>query len=158
MTPRARAQNVADPVFRASVSAYGRWELPYAWYGYATLIWGGISNYDNAAWLDAVTGEVLFTDWSNSLWGRLEVLQRTAAELRITPLPADPNGPEWVGALTLGYTRKAVSVGPFDFSVGASGTLNFMPDVFLGAYGGRPILSGKLFVEARAIKMWDVRR
>ena len=49
-------------------------------------------------------------------------------------------------------------MGPVDFSVGASGTLNFMTDVFLGAYGGRPILSGKLFVEARAIKMWDVRR
>jgi hypothetical protein len=51
-----------------------------------------------------------------------------------------------------------VSLGPLDFSVGASGTLNFLTDPFLNAYGGRPIVSGKLFVEARVIKMWDVRR
>jgi len=147
-----------EPVFRASVSAYGRWNLPLAWRAYATLIWGGISNYDDSPWLDAITGEVLFTDWDNALWGRLEMVQRTPAELRVTPLPADPNTPDWVGGLTAGYTRRAVSLGPLDFSVGASGTLNFLTDPFLSAYGGRPILSGKLFVEARVIKMWDVRR
>jgi len=146
------------PVFRASVSAYGRWDLPRGWRAYSTLIWGGISNYDDAVWLDSITGEVLFTDWDNALWGRLEVLQRTPAELRVTPLPANPNEPDWVGALTAGYTRRAVSLGPLDFSVGASGTLNFLTDPFLNAYGGRPIVSGKLFVEARVIKMWDVRR
>jgi hypothetical protein len=146
------------PVVRASVSAYGRWDLPLGWRAYTTLIWGGISNYDGAPWLDAITGEVLFSDGSNLLWGRLEVLQRTPAELRVMPLPANPNDPDWVGALTLGYTRQVVSVGPVDFRVGASGSLGFMTDVFLNAYGERPILSGKLFVEARAIKMWDVRR
>ncbi len=146
------------PVFRASVSAYARWNLPLDWRAQATLIWGGISNYDSTPWLDAITGEVLFTDWDNALWGRLEVLQRTPAELMVSPLPENPNAPDWVGAVTLGYTRRAVSLGPLDFSVGASGTLNFMTDTFLNAYGGRPILSGKLFVEARVIKMWDVRR
>jgi hypothetical protein len=147
-----------DLVFRASVSAYARWDLPHDWRAHATLIWGGISNYDGASWLDSITGEVLFTDWSNALWGRLEIVQRTPAELRVSPLPAQPNDPDWVGALTAGYTRKIVSVGPFDFSAGASGTLNFMTDTFLNAYGGRPIVSGKLFVEARVIKMFVVRR
>ena len=148
----------SQPAFRASLSAYGRWDLPYDWRAQATLIWGGISNYDGAAWLDSMTGEVLFTDWDNALWGRLEVLQRTPAELEVSPLPADPNAPDWVGALTAGYTRRIVSVGPVDFSAGASGTLNFMTDTFLNAYGGRPIVSGKLFVEARVIKMFVVRR
>jgi hypothetical protein len=147
-----------DPVLRASVSAYARWELPHDWRAHATLIWGGISHYDGATWLDSITGEVLFTDWDNALWGRLEILERTPAELRVTPLPATPDDPSWVGALTAGYTRKVVSVGPVDFSAGASGTLNFMTDPFLNAYGGRPILSGKLFVEARVIKMLTVRR
>jgi hypothetical protein len=146
------------PVVRASLSAYARWDLPLGWRAHATLLWGGISNYDHAPWLDSITGEVLFTDWDNALWGRLEILQRTPAELRVMPLLADANAPDWVGALTAGYTRRAVSLGPVDFSVGASGTLNFLSDPCLSAYGGRPILSGKLFVEARVIKMWDVRR
>jgi hypothetical protein len=152
------SSTMADPVMRASLSAYARWNLPLDWRAHVTLIWGGVSNYDATPWLDAITGEVLFTDWDNALWGRLEILQRTPAELRVNPLPMDPNAPDWVGALTLGYTRRAVSLGPLDFSVGASGTLNFVTDTFLNAYGGRPILSGKLFVEARVIKMWDVRR
>jgi len=147
-----------DPVVRASGWAYARWDLPRGWRAHSTLIWGGISNYDGASWLDSITGEVLFTDWDNALWGRLEILQRTPAELRVVPLPADPNAPDWVGAVTAGYTRRAVTLGPVDFSVGASGTLNFLTDPFLNAYGGRPIVSGKLFVEARVIKMWDVRR
>jgi hypothetical protein len=147
-----------EPVVRASLSAYARWNLPLDWRAHATLIWGGISNYDGASWLDSITGEVLFTDWSNALWGRLEILQRTPAELRVMPLPANPNAPDWVGALTAGYTRKIVALGPVDFSVGASGTLNFMTDTFLNAYGGRPIVSGKLFVEARVIKMFVVQR
>jgi hypothetical protein len=33
-----------------------------------------------------------------------------------------------------------------------------MTDTFLNAYGGRPIVSGKLFVEARVIKMFVVQR
>ena len=147
-----------EPVVRASVSAYARWNLPLDWRAHATLIWGGISNYDDATWLDSITGEVLFTDWANALWGRLEILQRTPAELRVMPVPANPNAPDWVGAVTAGYTRKIVALGPVDFSVGASGTLNFMTDTFLNAYGGRPIVSGKLFVEARLIKMFVVQR
>jgi hypothetical protein len=140
------------PVFRASVSGYARWDLPRGWRAHATFIWGGISNYDDVTWLDAFTGEVLFTDWDNFLWGRMEVVQRTPAELEVPS--ATPNQPDWVGATTLGYTRKIVSLGPIDFHVGASGTLNFMTDTFLAAYGGRPILSGKLFVEARGMKMF----
>ncbi|HWE31396.1 MAG TPA: hypothetical protein VHB97_25500, partial [Polyangia bacterium] len=82
------------PVVRASLSAYARWDLPHDFRAHATLIWGGISNYDGASWLDSITGEVLFTDWDNALWGRLEVLQRTPAELNVSPLPANANAPD----------------------------------------------------------------
>ncbi|MDB4966470.1 MAG: hypothetical protein JWN44_2159 [Myxococcales bacterium] len=147
-----------DPVVRASASAYARWDLPLGWRAHATLIWGGISNYDSAPWLDSITGEVLFTDWSNRLWGRIEAVQRTPAELRVPNVaPARANDPDWVGAATLGYTRKIVALGPADFWIGGSGTLNFLTDTFLPAYGGNPILSGKLFVEARMMQMFDWR-
>lgn len=152
-------EGVANPgvVIRASVSGYGRWDLPHGWRAHGTFIWGGISNYDSTAWLDSFTTEALFTDFDNFLWGRIEVVQRTAAELNVPTTPAEANTPDWVGATTLGYTRKIVSLGPLDFRVGASGTLNWMTDRFLPAYGGRPILSGKLFVEARLIQMFGYR-
>lgn len=38
------------------------------------------------------------------IWGRLEVLQRTAAELEISSVAGQNNG-AWVEALTLGYTH-----------------------------------------------------
>lgn len=139
-------------VVRASASAYARWDLPAGWRGHAALIWGGISNYDGVPWLDSITTELLFTDFDNFLWGRIEAVQRTPAELVVPSL--NKLRPDWVGATTLGYTRKIVSLGPLDFHVGASGTLDFMTDTFAGAYGGNVIVSGKLFVEARLMKMF----
>lgn len=143
---------------RASLSAYGRWSLPRGWRAHAALIGGGIVNYDGVDFLASITTEVLFTDWDNRLWGRIEALQRTPLELAVATAPPQlASSPDWVGAITLGYTRKIVSLGPLDFDVGAAGTLNFMTDVFLPAYGGRPILSGKLFLAARLMQMWSSR-
>jgi hypothetical protein len=149
------APDHTGPVARVSASGYGRWDLPRGWRAHGTVIWGGIANYDGVGFLNSLTTEVLFTDWNNAIWGRIEALQRTPLELGVMTTPQLANLPDWVGAVTLGYTRKIVSLGPFDFDVGASGTLNFMTDIFLPAYGGRPILSGKLFVEARLIQMWN---
>jgi hypothetical protein len=151
------APDHTGPVARASLSGYGRWNLPHGWRAHGTVIWGGIVNYDGVTFLNSITTEVLFTDWSNRLWGRIEALQRTPLELAVPATAQLQNTPDWVGAVTLGYTRKIVSLGPVDFDVGASGSLNFMTDVFLAAYGGRPILSGKVFIGARLMQMWNAR-
>jgi hypothetical protein len=73
-------------------------------------------------------------------------------------MAARPDDGRWVGALTAGYTHRLSSVWAFDFSVGASLTASFVPDVFAAAYGGNSVFSGKLFVEARLMKMFSAGR
>ncbi|MFI5289954.1 MAG: hypothetical protein ACHQ17_09910, partial [Polyangia bacterium] len=139
---------------RLSASAYLHHDLPHNWRAHATAIWGGITGFDHASFLESVTLEALFLDDSNALWSRLEVLQRTPGELEIAS--TSPNGGEWVGALTVGYTRRIISLWGFDFSVGASGTLDFLPSDFATAYGGQVAAIGRVFLGARLMKMWTV--
>jgi hypothetical protein len=142
---------------RVSASGYTQWNLPLGWRAHGTLIWGGITNYDHANFLSSITGEWLFLDEANALWGRVEVLERTPAELAITP-SVSPNNGLWVGALTAGYTRRLASLWAFDVSIGGSATLSFLPNAFAGTYGGNSVMSGKLFLEARLMKMFAIWR
>jgi hypothetical protein len=137
---------------RFSVSAYTVHDLPRAWRVHSTAVWGAVTDYDHTPLLQSILGEVLFSDGDNSPWSRLEVLQRTASELGIASLV--PDEARWCGALTLGYTRKVVDIGPIDFSLGGSATVTFLPSDFVPAYGSSAVLSGKLFIQARGMKMW----
>jgi hypothetical protein len=132
---------------RMSASGYTQWDLPRRWRAEGALIWGGITKYDRATFLDSITGEWLFHDDSNQIWGRAEALERTPGELNV-PSAARDTG-KWVGALTVGYTHRLASLWAFDFSVGGS---------FAAAYGGNSIFSGKLFLEARLMKMFAAGR
>jgi hypothetical protein len=100
--------------------------------------------------LNSILGEANFTNPENALWTRVEILQRTPAELAIQ---ADrENRGRWVSAITLGYTRKIVSVSALDFWVGGSATLTAVPDIFAEAYGDNVIFSGKLYLQARLVR------
>jgi hypothetical protein len=136
---------------RVSASGYTQWTLRRGWRAYGTLIWGGITSYDHATFLNSVTGEWLFHDDNNGVWGRLEVLQRTPAELAV--VATEPDSGRWVAALTAGYTHRLASLSAFDFSVGGSATLDFLPNAFSAAYGGNAIFAAKLFLECRVVKM-----
>jgi hypothetical protein len=145
--------DIPDEV-RVSASGYTQWNLPKGWRAHGTLIWGGITRYDRASFLNSITGEWSFLDDSNNLWGRVEALQRTPAELAIAQ---DDTG-RWVGALTLGYTRRVLTLWAFDFSIGGSATASFVPDAFATAYGGNAVFSARLFLEARWMKSFAAGR
>jgi hypothetical protein len=139
-------------VVRISASGYTHHDLPRGWRAHSALIWGGIAGYGGARFLNALTAEAVFTDFANGLWSRIEVLQRTPWQLAI-PAP-EPDDGRWVAALTLGYTRRIVALGPVELSVGGLGTLSLLDEAFAGPYGGRALLGGRLFLQARAMKMW----
>jgi hypothetical protein len=139
--------------YRFSASVYAQQTLNSNWRAHAALIWGGIAGYDNARFLNSFDSEAVVDDGDNGFWGRIEVLQRTGAELEI--VTTDPNIGAWVVVPTVGYSRKIVSVGPFDFFVGGSISVNFLPAEFSAAYGGPAPISGKVFLEARGIHMWS---
>jgi len=138
-------------VYRVSTSGYLHYDLQRSWRVHASLVYGGIANYDHVPWLSSLLAEATFSDGSNSPFIRVEVLQRTAAELAVS----DSTAPQWVGALTLGFARRIATLWGFDFNVGATGTLSMLPSDFQPAYGGAGVAVGRLFLEARFVKMWS---
>ncbi len=144
----------ADPSIthdeRLSASVYLRWSLPHAWRLHATLIWGGIAGYDHTKFMSAFTAESAVLDRSNTFFSRTEVLQRTPAEL----LVSGSHVPEWVAALSIGYTRRIISLWRFDLSGGAEVTTSFLPGNFSPAYGGPVQATFRVYLEARWMMMF----
>jgi hypothetical protein len=83
------------------------------------------------------------------------VLQRTPNELNV-PVSAGADSPQWVGGLTLGYSRKLMSLWTFDFLAGVAGTLDFLPEDYQAAYGGPVVAVGRMFFEMRFANMWSL--
>jgi hypothetical protein len=159
----ASAAYVNDPegdpaiphVWRFSASGYSQHDVLERWRLHTFAAWGGTAGYDQAAFLSSFIGEALLADDRRlSFWGRLEVLQRTPAELAIPAVapPAAPNVGQWVGALTLGETTRIISWWGFDFSAGASATASALPSDYAPSYGGSVVFSGKVFIEARFLR------
>jgi hypothetical protein len=113
-----------------------------------------ITQYDHAKSLSSFTEEFLFQGPSPRVWGRIEVLQRTPAELAVST-PNNPNSPDWVTALTAGYTHKLASwPDSVELGLGGSVTKDLLPSDFISAYGGNP-WSGKIFLQLGGMKMWE---
>ncbi len=148
---------------RYSASLYEQFKLGCDWSVYDAFILGAITHYDGSPSLYSFGKEILLASEKNSVFMRSEILQRTPQELNIAA--GTPNtltdGPRWIGATTLGYTRtfarirKEDSTDSLGLGVGASVTKTFMPGDFVGPYGGDP-WSGKLFLRFGGMKMWDL--
>ena len=123
------------------------------WIFYNTLIYGLINGLDSASALNSFTEEFLFKRETHSYWGRLEVLQRTPAELQIQGL-SNSNDGRWVAALSLGYTRQIKSWDGFELGLGGSVTKDFLAGEFQAAYSGNP-LTAKVFLQLGAMKMQE---
>lgn len=109
-----------------------------------SFIWGQTKLSDLNLTLNSFTEEFLISQNKNLWWGRIEHLQRTASELDI--VSAASADPEWVSALTIGYTKKLTEGSFAEAAVGVSLTQIFLPESFKQAYGGNPI-SGRIFLQ-----------
>jgi hypothetical protein len=143
-----------DHLWRYSASLYNDHIFESGWRIHNAFIWGLINDYDEASALNSFAEEFWLHKNRNHIWSRIEALQRTAGQLEISSLtPA--NKPQWVTALTIGYTRKIATWDLADVGVGASLTKDFLPSEFQKAYSGEPI-SGKIFIQVGGMKMWDL--
>jgi hypothetical protein len=116
-----------------------------------SLIWGMINFYDDTSKLSSFAEEFLLHKNKCNIWGRIEVLQRTPAELEIV---AGSNHSKWVTAATLGYTHHLLSWNEANLGLGTAFTKYFLPSEFRDAYGGNPI-AAKIFLQLSGMKMWD---
>ncbi len=71
---------------------------------------GAATRYDHASVLNSFLEEFWIHGKHPNIWGRVEVLQRTAAEL-LVPGVAAQNAGRWVAAFTLGYTHTLAQIG-----------------------------------------------
>ncbi len=140
--------------YRYSASAYHTLDLGDDWRWENALIFGGIHHLDRASFLASFAEEFCLRKHRSNAWGRIEILQRTPAELAIAT-GGDPNGGLWVTAVTLGYTFVFARFEAAELGVGASITKDLLPAAFSPAYGGNP-WSGRVFLQAQGMKMWSL--
>ena len=139
---------------RYSASVYTTLPLSSSWTFHNSLIYGLVTQYDHAAYLSSFADEFLFRGDRPRIWGRLEILQRTARELAI-PIVIDANQGLWMAAITLGYTHKIASIDGIELGIGGSLTQNILPSELSTAYGGNP-WSGKALVQIGGMQMWGL--
>jgi hypothetical protein len=86
-------------------------------------------------------------DRSNTLFGRAELVQKSAADLSVIGLPPDQRFN--VGSASIGYIRDLKRGRGATIGFGASGTVNFVPDALRRSYGSRTPLGAMLFLRLR---------
>jgi hypothetical protein len=130
---------------RYSASLYTQVPLSETWTWHNTLIYGGITNLDNASYLNSSLEEFALVNQRMAVYGRVEVLQRTPNELNIPGLP-NPDSGCWVTAITLGYSHQVVTWDGWELRAGAEVGNDRVPLEFSVPYAGDP-LSYKFFFE-----------
>lgn len=138
---------------RYSGSVYLKKNLTPTWNFNNSFIFGLIKNYDHTSSLTSWGEEFLFNHGPANIWGRVEILQRTANELRVAS--SDEDKPEWVTAMTLGYTHEVYQIQEANLRIGAAITRDVLPGKFRKDYGGDP-WSAKVFLQLSGMKMWDL--
>ena len=139
---------------RYSASIYNQVQLTPGWKFHNSLIYGLINNYDHAN-LFSVGEEFLFSGDCPRIWGRVEFVQRTPAELGISTVSAPDDG-HVVTALTLGYTHAVFKSTDAELGIGASITSDLLPSDYKDAYGGSNPWSGRIFIQFSGMKMWEL--
>ncbi|MEO6879175.1 MAG: hypothetical protein ABI205_11890 [Gemmatimonadaceae bacterium] len=119
-----------------------------------TLILGANKHSDRPALSQAVLLESeAVLDKSNTLIGRVELVQKTAEDLVLdTPPFQFPSAQSFnVGTLSLGYIREILPLRFATVGLGAMGTLNVVPQTLQFAYGSRTPVGAFFFLRLRPI-------
>ncbi len=142
----------ASVLHGARLGADGQWA--------SALIWGANKHSGQPSWSNGflAESEAIF-DKHNTLFGRAELVQKSAADLVVdnpvvtrngTVLPGFPARQRFnVGALQLGYIREVARTHWATIGLGAAGTLNFVPAPLEPYYGARHPTGTFIFLRLR---------
>ena len=139
---------------RYSASLYTHLPLSDSWMFHNTLVYGGITNIDNAAFLNSTLEEFALTSGKMAIFGRVEVLQRTPNQLLIPGLP-NPNTGRWVTAVTFGYSHQVAAWDGWELRAGASVSNDITPAEYSDTYAGNP-LTYKFFFQLGGTQMYNL--
>jgi hypothetical protein len=154
MVSYARVQDPEPGIAQAerySASLYTRTVLSEAWDLDNTLIYGGITNIDQASYLNSFLEEFAFHSEKMAVFGRIEVLQRTPDQLGVSGLN-DPDTGRWLGAVSFGYSHRVAAWDGWELRAGGEITNDITPREYSGLYEGNP-LSYKFFFQLGGSQM-----
>ena len=114
------------------------------------LVWGANRHAGRTA--HAVLGEAeAIMDRRNTVFGRLEFVQKTAEELFLPPPGIAPDSTFNITALSVGYIREVSRTRWATVGIGFQATLNAVPAALETFYGSRTPVGGMLLVRIRPI-------
>jgi hypothetical protein len=117
-----------------------------------SIIWG-VNRHSGRTTHSALAESEAVLDRRNTVFGRLELVQKTAEDL---VLPTGPGGfaPEstfTVAAVSVGYIREVVRMSKATLGFGFQASLNLVPAELQLFYGSRTPAGGMLFVRLRPL-------
>ena len=114
----------------------------------AAFVWG--ANRKAGTTTQSVLAEAeAVLDMSNTIYGRFELVQKTAEDLVLTSLP--PETKFNVTVVSAGYIRELFRSSRATFGLGVQGTLNHVPTDLEPFYGSRTPVGGLVFLRVRPI-------
>ncbi len=114
------------------------------------LVWG--ANRHAGRTTHAVLGEAeAIMDRRNTVFGRLEFVQKTAEELFLPPLGIAPDSTFNISALSVGYIREVSRTRWATVGIGFQVSLNAVPAALEPFYGSRTPVGGMLLVRIRPL-------
>jgi len=117
-----------------------------------SVIWG-VNRRSGRTTHSALAESEAVLDRRNTIFGRLEVVQKTAEELVLPTGPGGfaPDSAFTVTALSVGYIREIVRSSNATVGVGFQGSLNALPAALDSFYGSRTPVGVMLFVRIRPL-------
>jgi S1-C subfamily serine protease len=90
-------------------------------------------------------------DPRNTLFARVEFVQKSAEDLALTPVFAGSALFD-VGSASLGYVREFAHIGGATIGIGAAASVYFVPSALESFYGSRAPVGGLAFLRVRTAK------
>ncbi len=120
----------------------------------STVIYGGNKHAGQRGFSNSALAESnLELDNSNTVFGRIEFVQKSAEDLAVPLASPQFSGAVTtefrVGEVTLGYVRELSRVYGGSLGAGVAGSLNVVPSTLQFVYGSRTPLGGTIFLRLR---------
>jgi hypothetical protein len=144
LTPDESQHRVtAAAIYGRPVGRMGNWST--------SLVYGANKYADEAALSNSALAETNLTfDMHNTIFGRVEHVQKSAADLAVSGVGDRQFN---VSAVALGYVRELLTGHAGSLGLGARGTINFVPEALRPTYGTRTPLGLGVFLRYRPNKM-----
>jgi hypothetical protein len=114
------------------------------------LVWG--ANRRSGRTTHAALAETeAILDRRNTLFGRLELVQKTAEDLYLPPVSFAADSTFTITALSVGYIREVGRTRWATVGIGFQGSLNAVPAALESLYGSRAPVGGMFFVRIRPL-------